>query len=542
MSFKRLRDEGEEEDTTMARLMQNRKAIIPELSLDNAGLQSSAHTEDTGHDDAAILTEEAADIKELLAKRNVYTNCRNTRPSHLLTDLDGRPSLVYQNETEVQDYVKNTIKDAVKLLGLESVLSVRPEISLFSYRPDIVVVMHKCFGIVLVVEVKKPGHEVFTSPSVGGQVYDYLVGMLAGGVSRPFVVLSSYDRMVIAHLDDGGMSKEVLERVAGGIESDWTEEMAFLEGGNGQPNESQASGSPLSKLNAVVSDQNMPSASDGPSESSEDNNDDGESDDEDWNRSLCYTNVVERVDVLQGMVLAIRCGIKSCMESPSLPLPFQGSTPSQGCPRVNEEEMVWCDSPSTAVIDYHSFPSSTTKSFYLLRDLGKGSSGRAFLVCSPGGKALVAKFFLIKAEESHRSRESAYVRQQQRTLLLNARKVEAEKEMDMWTTVYGDEYEVQVKKLHRHWCLLLPYFDTLTTVEARQAALPQIRLILEAFNSHKLRYKTDDIRWRHVGIRQTKICLFDLGSLEECKDDPGSIDVDAQLRILEQSAKYLEAP
>ena len=230
------------------------------------------------------------------------------------------------------------------------------------------------------------------------------------------------------------------------------------------------------------------------------------------------------------------------MESSSLPLPLQGSTPSQACARVNEEGMVWCDLPSTAVIDYHSFPSSTTKSYYLLRDLGKGSSGRAFLVCSPGGKALVAKFFLIKAEESHRSRESAYVRQQQRTLLLNARKVEAEKEMNMWTTLYGDEYQVRVKKLHRHWCLLLPYFDLLTTVEARQAALPQIRLTLEAFKSRKLRYKTDDIRWRHVGIRQNKICLFDLGSLEECKDDPGSIDVDAQLRILKESAEYPEAP
>ena len=219
---------------------------------------------------------------------------------------------MYQNETEVQDYVKNTIKDAVKLLGLESVLSVRPEISLFSYRPDILVVMHKRIGIVLVVEVKKPCLEVFTSQSVGGQVYDYLVGMLAGRVSRPFVVLSSYDRMVLAHLDDDSMSKKLLERVSGDIENDLTEEIAFLEGGNGQPNninEPQAPGSPLSKLNAVVSDQKMPSASDGPTERSEDNNDDGESDDEDWSRALCYTNVIGRVDVLKGMVLAIRCGI-----------------------------------------------------------------------------------------------------------------------------------------------------------------------------------------------------------------------------------------
>lgn len=48
----------------------------------------------------------------------------------------------------------------------------------------------------------------------GGQVYDYLVGNLAIGVSCPFAVLSSYDEMCIAYLDDNGTSREVLERNA----------------------------------------------------------------------------------------------------------------------------------------------------------------------------------------------------------------------------------------------------------------------------------------------------------------------------------------
>ena len=199
--------------------------------------------------------------------------------------------------------------------------------------------------------------------------------------------------------------------------------------------------------------------------------------------------------------------------------------------------MVWCDLPSTVVIDYHSFPSAKTDSFFLLRDLGKGSCGRVFLVCNSGGKALVAKFFLLKNDEAHRARESAYVRQQQRTLLLEERKSEAEMEMENWTNVYGGKYDVRMIKLHRHWCLLLPYFDPLTSVKARKAALPEIRKILEHFKSQNLRYKTDDVRWRHVGIRQNEICLFDLGSLEDCKNDPASIDVDAQMRILKDSVE-----
>lgn len=558
MSFKRPRDE-EAEDVTLFYLLQDLRGIIPDLSLGNLSLQSSAHTQDTGHEDALInflsdmQQREAVDIPDLLSGSNIYTNYRRAQPSHLLLNLQGRQSLVYQNETEIQFYVMDIFKDAIKLLGLETVLSVRPEISLFSYRPDIIVVTHLLFGIVLVVEVKKPGFDVFTSKSVSGQVYDYLVGMLARGVSQPFAVLSSYNQMVIAHLDDDGKSTELLKEVANTIKNDMMEEIAFMKEGDGQPNINapQAPGSPLSNLNAVVSnpvrcvgsddrvhhlkkDDNK--NSDGNDDANDDDSDN--SDDGDWKRTLCYSNVVGRVDMLKSVILAIRCGIRSCMQSSRLPLPLQGTSPSHSCACVNQNGMVWCDLPSSVVIDYHSSPSARTDRFYLLRDLGKGRSGRAFLACNSGGKALVAKFFLLKNNDAHRPHESDQVRQQQRTLLLEKRKSEATMELDYWMTVYGGKYAVQMTKLHRHWCLLLPYFDPLTSVEARKAALPKVRSILEHFKTLKLQYKTSDVRWRHVGIREDQICLFDLGSLEECKN--ALVDVDAQMQILEESVEELK--
>lgn len=546
MAFKRPRDE-EKEDVTLFHLVEGLNGIIPDLSLDNTGLQSSARTEDTGHEDALInfvsgmQGRHPVDIPDLLSDSDIYTDYTQAQLSRLLDVLHGQPSLVYRNETEVQMYVMDMLRDVIKLLGLETVLSVRPEIFLFSYRPDILVVTNSRFGIVLIVVVKKPGLDVFTSESVSGQVYDYLVGMLARGVSQPFAVLSSYNQMVIAHLDDDGKSMELLEEVAGAIKNDMTDEIAFLADGDGQlnTNEPQAPGSPLSKLNAVVSDPVKSTGSDdGVHRLKKGNDDDSDgSGDDDWKRVVCYSNVVGRVDMLKSVILAIRCGIRSCMQSPRPPLPLQGTTPSHACARVNEHGMVWCDLPSTVVIDYHSFPSARTDSFYLLRDLGKGSSGRAFLVCNSGGKALVAKFFLPKNDEAHRTRESALLRQQRRTLLLEETESEAKTEMDYWKTVYGGKYDVRIIKLHRHWCLLLPYFDPLTSVERRKAALPKIRTILEHFKRLKLRYKTDDVRWRHVGIRKNEICLFDLGSLEECKNDPASIDVDAQMRILEDSVE-----
>ena len=534
MSLKRPKL-GQAQHMTLSHLVVDLGAVIPNLSRDKAGLQSSAHTQDTGHKDAAILTDmyrrKAIDIPQLLSGGNIYTDYNDTQPSSLLDRLQNKPSLVYQNETEVQLFVMDALRDAIKLLGLGSDLTVRPDISLFSDRPDSVVVTHSVWGIVLVVEVKKPGMDVFTSHSVGGQIYDHLVG-----------ILSSYEQMVIAHLDDDGRSRQLLEQVAGAMGDDMADEISFLIriDGDGPPsnsNERQAPGSPLPNVNSAfsaVSHQAVKIAASG--SKVQDIQDDAD-DDDDWDRALWYSKVVERDGILKSLLLAIRCGIKSCMSSPRVPLPLQGDSPSLVCARVNETGMIWCDLPSTVVIDYHSFPGEQSDSFYLLRDLWKGSSGRAFLVCNSGGKTVVAKFFLVRNNEAHRTRESAHVRQQQRMLLLEVRKEEATTEMRYWETVYGGTYSVRMMKLYGHWCLLLPYFDSLVSVEARKAALPRIRSNLEHFKRLKFRYKTEDIHWRHVGTRgENEICLFDFGSLEKC-ENAASIDVEAQLRILQDTVE-----
>ena len=534
MSLKRPKL-GQAQHMTLSHLVVDLGAVIPNLSRDKAGLQSSAHTQDTGHKDAAILTDmyrrKAIDIPQLLSEGNIYTDYTDTQPSSLLDCLQNKPSLVYQNETEVQLFVMDALRDAIKLLGLASDLTVRPDISLFSDRPDSVVVTHSVWGIILVVEVKKLGMDVFTSHSVGGQIYDHLVGMLVRGVSRPLAVLSSYEQMVIAHLDDDGRSRQLLEQVAGAMGDDMADEISFLR---------RDDRSPLPNVNSVfsgVSHQAVKiAASDCKFKDTQDD-DDVNDDDDDWNRALWYSKVVERDDILKSLLLASRCGIKSCMSSPRVPLPLQGDSPSLACIRVNETGMIWCDLPSTVVIDYHLFPGEPSDSFYLLRDLGKGSSGRAFLACNSGGKTVVAKFFLVRNNEAHRTRESAHVRQQQRMLLLEVRKEEATTEMRYWETVYGGTYSVRMMKLYGHWCLLLPYFDSLVSVEARKAALPRIRSNLEHFKRLKFRYKTEDIHWRHVGTRgENEICLFDFGSLEKC-ENAASIDVEAQLRILQDTVE-----
>ena len=370
--------------------------------------------------------------------------------------------------------------------------------------------------------------------------------MLGMGIACPFVVLTTYEKMAMAHLDDDGIARTLMEEVAEHMEQSLLSEKQFLEGDTEGKNESP--GSPLSRRNLVVSTPQTGDARttarqgaggleidtniDGGRDSGDDLDDDG-SDASDWNRCVFYSKVVERENIFKAWMFAIRCALQSCIRSPPRDIPLQGATPTFACARVNENGMVWGDLPSGLKVDYFTTPKETTKSFYLLNDLGRGSNGRAYLVCTSGGKTCVAKFYFIKDNETHRARESAYERQQWRKRLLELRKSEADQEKICWSTLYEGKYDVVVRQLHGHWCLLLPYFDPITDVQSRHKCLPQVRRILERFKSKNLKYKDDDLRWRHVGIRNGEIYLFDLGSLESLEEGT-SIDVDVQVQILEK--------
>ena len=184
---------------------------------------------------------------------DIFTEFADTTPSSVLIDLSGRLHFVYQNEAEVQRCVESCIKDALRALGLADLFEVRPDISVFSYRPDIVVVFHEKLGVILVVEVKKPGDVVFTSHSVAGQTYDYLVGNLGSGTSCPFAVLSCYDQMVIAHLDDDNRSRQILVTAAAELGEDIRDKVDELLSRDTTLGKTDGPQSPESKLNHVVS-------------------------------------------------------------------------------------------------------------------------------------------------------------------------------------------------------------------------------------------------------------------------------------------------
>jgi hypothetical protein len=383
---------------------------LPELRKGNTGMQSSPHVYDTNHEPAPITVE----MEEIRFPETLFTVHDENEQSFLLKKLGRNDSFAYQTESEIQYLVQLALEDALESLGLTDFVGVKPEISVFAYRPDIIVVFHSKRGIILVVKVKKPGIEVFTSHDVGGQIYDYLVGLLGTGI-RPFGVLSSYDETCIAYLSDGGVSKEILERVTSQLESEIPEGRVL---GNAKPQATSDSGSPASKLRRVLTGPKGTPTSDVSLETEEEDDDedaqeDGHDDsveiavddddsegDPTYNREVMYTPTFSGRDAIKGLILAVRCAIESLnvRVSEEKDVPLNGGGATGACALVNETGLFWTNLPSAVNFEYHNFPASSSKLFYLWKDLGRGEQRSGVLGLQFSGKGLCSQvfFFLSK--------------------------------------------------------------------------------------------------------------------------------------------------
>lgn len=366
------------------------------------------------------------------------------------------------------------------------------------------VVIHDMKGIILSAQVKEPAAaQVFESHEVSGQEYNHLVGNLlsSGVVHTPFAVISSYDEMCFAYLDDDGVSREILERNADKLQEDISTKILQAFGIN-DDSKSPCSSSPVHhsiseksspkpKLNKVFDGHlNAPvdckvggkggndDEDEGHDDNDNDNNDDndGDVDDDDdgnddgeWECKVIYTQTSGRKDAMKALVLAIHCGLESMALGVPRNVPMGGETAVGTCAKVNETNLVWTSIPGTIKFNYDNFPGNTTKMLYLWRDLGRGREGRVFLACNAPGRACAVKFFLIDDYNPyyHHQTGTKEELQTRRAAQMADRLADAEQERDYWIRVYGKEFEDQVRviQLNNLWCLMMPYFDQVLDCE-----------------------------------------------------------------------------
>jgi hypothetical protein len=461
------------------------------------------------------------------------TPARQKKISLLLVKLqrEGLTQLPYASENDVRIWVAEALNDALSLMGLSKKLGTRTEYTLFSYRPNVIVVFHQTVGIVLVVQVNKPEkvkppvaaertpqkraaktaaneankkiketEGVFNGEKVAGQMYDSLKGMLNMRNATPFGVLTTMDKACLAWISSSNsdaMLKAELERLGTGTGD-----------------------IPVTPTRAVE----LPATTSSPADPKEKNIQDVVGEVDVASRSVSYSTVYEVSNLVPLFVLAIRCGLKAASERSERPLLNHGTQVDGDCAFVHPDDLEWKKLKS-ATWNYQGIPQG--KIFYLWKAPGRGATGKAFLACDSKGAACVLKFYLY--DDAILRKLEATQRATVEESKLSETQDLANLEESRWKEVYPHySSRVRVVKANKLWALQMPYFKPVPTNE-RLDALSKIKEVLTAFKDKSYRYKRSNLRWRHVGLDADNNCvLFDLKSLETGNINEDDITGDLQ--------------
>ena len=152
--------------------------------------------------------------------------------------------LEYANEADIQYYCLALVNDVLKCLGLFTTeVIAHLEVSIYTMRPDIIIVLRRSGKIFFAIEVKTPelhDSEVFGSRSVAGQIVSYLLAMKALGNPCPMGAIMTYNKIVLVTLkdffatsdenEDGNDGLEGMETESGGNEGEARKEESKLNG------------------------------------------------------------------------------------------------------------------------------------------------------------------------------------------------------------------------------------------------------------------------------------------------------------------------
>ncbi|KAL3915919.1 MAG: hypothetical protein SGILL_005420 [Bacillariaceae sp.] len=425
-------------------------------------------------------------------------------PSFLMLELKKCPNNFLSSESAaaIRNYVRALILDALESMQCEKSYKVFCDMTIFSLKPDVIVVVHPQLGVVLMVEVKNPREGLFTSKHITGQVYDHLKGMERLGHTTPFVVVASYEEMAFASLE-GGKNREyrkVVDESANSLRSQ-KGHSSSLSAKSEKPAESPQEKSIKNPQGQAW----IPQTPKPPEKGECEDNDDADAGQK--RETVVYSRVFGRQNELKAMILAIECGIRS-LETVDQNLrdylPAQGGAMEVELPFVTKNCFTWKKCP--APIQYGLFSSIGCEKFYLLSELGRGRrTGKVFLSCDDFGRTCALKFYLEHPDDWESYRKSA-------------RQPMAKMELARWNRFYPRfEQCGAVLELNNAIVVKMPYFSPVPPDKRLDKdILSQVKQQLLTFERERLFYA--EVRWRHVGCSRGEdgnlvVTMLNLGSL-----------------------------
>ena len=462
-------------------------------------------------------------------------------------DKNGPQILSYQNEATVTDYVQGVVVMCMQSLGYFGKGRLYKEMSLFSLRPDLILVIHKkTRGIILIIEVKMPGKEVFTSQGIAKQVSDYLLLQYRLGNTMPFVLLSSYREACLCHLKPGcGQTKDTIE--GGGVYDKYRK---IVERAAKQLKEGAALGEMMGANDADQKDKPKTHSPTKPAFASKEEIPLSLSGKRPRRKlvekatvtllspEVVYSRPFNLSNMVHGVTLAIACGLASLKDASTNPTedcywPNHNSKIDGLHPQVESGKLQWVQ-VSNMSIDYMKAPLSVldgqdiSSKYILLQEIGRGES-KVFLAVDYDGTACALKVYLdVDAE-------NVYSHEDRAEELENAKNA-AREECYRWKTLQSDYTDyVACLELNGQGVLRMPVFLPVPP-ELRGDYIDSVKEKLQSFSNKGYLY--NEVGWQHVGCRkkedgQLEIALLDLGSLEVTRG-PADGHVDFQILQLRE--------
>jgi len=393
----------------------------------------------------------------------------------------GTKELQYSNESTLVTAVNIFLMDVINASGIA--LKVNNHLGIKSITPDISV-LSLGNRLVGVVEVKQPGHSILLQPTVLGELFDQMLLVQGFYGSGPVIgILTTFDTWMFCCFErDNEMFGKCF-----GIVSDPSSCFATPEKSCKSDTDSPPGNTPSQKNNAAHSiaweDSTFGELK---SETSE------------VDRKLCCSPVINA----QGQYPLVLQYLFTALHRMALVTSSTSPTQSSQCWFVLHEgnnPITWVSRAPSELI-YDKFPRSNVRHLLALEDLGRGSTGKAWLTCTLSGSAVCVLKFLNKENGDS---------------ILQYEKM-------MWDLIYPEYRQFTgVGKWSGSVALMMPHFNDISPFERMEWIASIKNLLLQKFVNRG--YYHPDVKWRNIGVSKTlgnAICpvLYDLTDVKMLAD------------------------
>ena len=396
--------------------------------------------------------------------------------------------LSYSSERDIVFIVMSLFRDIMAPLGLK--LKFCSELTIKSIRPDICVILDKWY-LVGVVEVKKPGKNVLSQPTVLGELFDQML-LVEGyyGMGPVIGILTTAEEWVFSWFPSDSQAlrdiQVLLEDLSISLKRKATSATELEEEYKQSPfcaTPSQKSSEAHQILIADI-DENIDMF-------------DSQESSQQVDRHLCTTrvlNIYEEAELviqhLCSAFLLMSASRKHNLNVSRCMFKFYLDTSTVTYHPMSYETVF-------QTVDFNLFPLDSTKTLIAMEDLGRGATGKAWL-CVTVTKTNAAVCVLKFSNKDDNDRHTA--------------------ELGMWHILYP-EFNEMVKV--QHWsganALVMPHFSTVIKQD-RQQQIEKVREVLKTKFMTKNKVHTD-VCWRNIGRYKNDvidvIVVFDLHDVVE---------------------------